>query len=54
MLGVALKMYTYGETNLLKDAIESEYNILTKIRHPRVVQMFGRIEKPGKTILILE
>lgn len=53
-LGLAMKVYTYSEKNLLKSSIDSEINILKKISHPNIVRLFHHCEKPGKTVLCLE
>lgn len=53
-LGVAMKVYTYSEKNLLKTSIDSEISILKKLDHPNIVRLFHHCERPGKTVLILE
>lgn len=53
-IAVALKTYVYGETNLMKSAVDSECDILADLNHRNVVQYYGRLDKPGQTILILE
>lgn len=53
-LGVAMKIYTYSEKNLLKSSIDSEIAILKKLNHPNIVKLFHYCEKPGKAVLFLE
>lgn len=53
-LGVAMKVYTYSEKNLLKSSIDSETRILKKLNHPNIVKLFHYWEKPGKSVLFLE
>jgi hypothetical protein len=53
-VGVALKVYTYSEKNLLKDSIDSEVRILRRLNHPNVVRLYHYCEQPGKSVLVLE
>jgi hypothetical protein len=53
-VGVALKVYTYSEKNLLRDSIDSEVRILRRLNHPNVVRLYHHCEQPGKAVLVLE
>lgn len=53
-VGVALKVYTYSEKNLLRDSIDSEVRILKRLNHPNVVRLYHHCEQPGKAVLVLE
>jgi Protein kinase domain len=53
-IAVALKTYVYGDTNMLKSAVDSECDILASMSHTNIIQYYGRFDRLGQTILILE
>ena len=53
-IGVALKIYTYGDKHILREDILSEVSILRRVQHACIVKIFSCFEKVNKSILVLE